>query len=202
MLLFLFYLPISIKKRKEIEIKRYLNIEYKNLNQLIREKNIIKAHDKAVELYKRYPKQSGIICIVLGDIYNGMNDQKKAEWFYREAIKIGPKEVFYYIKLSFFYRYRKQLESSIIILNACEKFAPLNPLLLDEYGECFFDLGEYKKAIKYWKKGYKYSKNINILLRIGKMYYVLKDPRSENFFNQYINKGGLKDEILRIKGYD
>lgn len=198
-ILFVIYIPSSLTKRKSVEIKRKLYIEGDILNKLVLDNKIDFALEQGLYLYNKYPKSSDFICTVLGDIYDLKGDLKDAEWFYREAVKIAPKEVYNYIKLSRFYMFKKEYNSTLLVLNTCNKFSHHNPLLLNEFANYYLNIKEHDKSIEIWERLFKYNSNIEYLIMIAKLYYENKDPRAKKYFNRYIYHGGSEEEVLRIK---
>jgi tetratricopeptide (TPR) repeat protein len=170
---FFILLPEKLKIKKNVEIYRYLNSEYSTLNGLVSEKKIDEAYRKAIYLYNKYPEQSGIICIFLADFYYAVNNLKDAEWFYRKAIEIDNRNVGFYVKLSYFYRINNKMNSSLLILNECAKFAQFNQLLLYEYGEYYYQMKDYLKALDYMQKVYDYNNNKQILIKIQDIYKLI-----------------------------
>jgi hypothetical protein len=196
--LFLIYLPSSIKNTKDINMKKKINIELINLNNQLKAQDINQTIRNAVDIYKKYPEYSGPICTFLADIYFSLNDLKGAEWFYREGINKATKNVSCYVKLAFFYRINKNYDSCFIILNECAKFAPFNYLLLNEYAELYYDKKNYQKSNEYLLMLYKYSDEKKVLLNIIKNYYILKDPRYKDYIKDYIHYGGNKEDVKKI----
>ena len=124
--LFLCFLPSKIKLKKQIEIKRKINIKANQMKKLINKKDFNSALNIGINIYKKYPDHADAVCIILGDLYNLINEVKNAEWFYREAVRLDNDNPYYYVKLSRFYRTRSFFNSSRIVLNSCKNIAERN----------------------------------------------------------------------------
>jgi len=85
-----------------------------------------------------------------GDIYQLINDEKKAEQFYKKAISLNPGWLAPYYSLGQLFRYRGDLKKAEETLKSALDIAPLDQQAIDLMGWINIQAEDYEDAARYW----------------------------------------------------
>jgi Tfp pilus assembly protein PilF len=114
---------------------------------------IEKAYELFTEILNEDPKHGQSHCY-LGWIYkNRFSNSEKAEYHYKLAIQFLPQFGQSYINYIFLLRDQNRLEELENMLLKASEIPQVSKITLnDEYGTLYELLGDYKKAIEYYRK--------------------------------------------------
>ena len=174
-ILFSVNIKSALAEKKDAKIKKYINYEYFYLINLVKEKRINEASAQAFQLLNNYPDKSGIICSLVGDLYLALNEKSRAEYFYLKAIELDKNDINYYVTLINFYKHEGGINSAVEILKKGYKISPLNPKILNEFGEYYSNIGFFYEAIKYWNRCYDLSCDSSYLLKVSIAYKAIEN---------------------------
>lgn len=199
LILFIMHLPGQIKKKKDVADRIYLNQQYVYLLRLLQENKYQKAYSYAASLYKKYSGKADTVCVLLGELNMQTGNHKDAEWFYRKALAIDPRNVGNYGALAGFYRSLGQEESVYLVLNKGLERAPCNVKLLRELAVYYLGIDDYEQALALFKKITMNTRNRMVYGDIGKILYQYKIPKADYYFFKFLRKGGSLNEVNKLK---
>jgi tetratricopeptide (TPR) repeat protein len=111
-------------------------------------------------------------------------DYKLAERHYKLAINFEPDYPATYLNYAFLLRDLYRLNEMEELLKKAEKIETINRCgIYDEYGSLFELKGEYRKAIRYYKKAISYCLNDNILEDLKK--HIRRCRKKKSLFSRF-----------------
>ena len=177
----------SFKKKKNVELSRDLNQRYHELKKGIINNKIEESFQQAISLYQTYQNEPSIsiICTFLAELFDDLNKNEDAEFFYRKAVELSPDKISFYIKLSNFYRKRNLFNSSLLVLNTAKELFPSNLLLHNEFSETYYGINKLRDSLEEAFYCYNKSSDPDYLLKIGIIYKTIESQYYVNLKKNY-----------------
>lgn len=166
-------------KGAEVEINEYLNKGGKNtpeIEQIVTDVANISHYEKAIELVKDEPKKAIELLVPLSEQFN-----KNPLVYYYLAVC--------YRKLENYDKAIYYLQQSLLIESGILE-------VVNELGINYACLGDYESAIKYFKKAFEASKEVEICTNIVMCYINLGDNEQAKLNLEIAKKLAPEDEIV------
>lgn len=166
-------------KRAEVEINEYLNKGGKKtpeIEKIILDVGNISNYEKAIELVKDEPKKAIELLIPLSEQF----DKNPLVYYY---LAVCYRKLENYDKAIYYLQESLSIESGILEV-------------VNELGMNYACLGDYENAIKYFKKAFEASKEIEICTNIVMCYINLGDTEQAKLNLDIAKKLAPEDEIV------
>jgi len=166
-------------KGAEVEINEYINKGGKRtaeIEQIITDITNISRFEKAVDLLKEEPKKAIELLLPLS-----------------EEFKENPL-VYYYLGIA--YRRIENYNKAIYYLNKSLSIESGSLETVNELGMNYACIGEYEEAIKYFRKAFEASKEVEICTNIVMCYINLGDKEQAKIHLELAKKLAPEDEIV------
>ena len=138
-----------------------------------------KKPELAIEQYEEYSKidkGNALVHFYLGALYERAGNKKKAEDFFREAIRLNPdiSEPYNYLGYMFAEEGRN-LDEALKLVEKALEIAPDNGAYIDSLGWAYFKLKEYEQAEFYLKKAVQKLPDDPVINdHLGDLYFQIK----------------------------
>jgi len=145
--------------------------------------------------------------LYLSEAFHNIQEHKKSDFYFEEYLKIDITNAYLMNNYAYYLTNRNvNYERAVELSKKSLEFEPFNSSFLDTYAWIFFNANDYKQALIYIKKSYKYGGNKNamiiehygdILIKLGR-----REEAFEKFEEAYnMNKFNikLKNKIERFK---
>jgi len=166
------------------------SIKLLNINKCLAKNDIQCAKDNINLLLKKYPNDFDIN-ILAGDIYEKCKSYL-ANVYYHKAYLIDKKKYFYHLlKLK---NYKRLINYVDELKNYPDIFSKVNLYLAKQY----YNKQQYKKALEYAIKAYKYSPSKENAVLLGKIYFNLKNYKKTI---QYLYGLNFDENLTYCLGY-
>ena len=144
------------------------------------------------------------LLIELGQCYAGQKKFLQSMLTFKQALQFSLEDPIIHYQLGVIYKELQMYDLAIDNFLFFIKFHEDDEITYTLIGDSYFELGEYKNAIKYFNKSYKINYNIKPLFKIGKSYQKLDDTKNAiKYFRNVLKKNPdhVKSRIQLIKIY-